>query len=82
MDTALFGRYFLEFALLYPGVYLCLAPLRNHIKSPLRTYCLAFICTTAVAVAGALLCCLLGCSSNFFLHCCTLECLAAEGISR
>ena len=67
MDTALFGRYFLEFALLYPGVYLCLAPLRNHIKSPLRTYCLAVISTTAVAVAGALLCCLLGCSSNFFL---------------
>lgn len=34
MDAVLFGRYFLEFALLYPGAYLCLAPLRDHLKGP------------------------------------------------
>lgn len=34
MDAVLFGRYFLEFALLYPGAYLCLAPLRDHLKAP------------------------------------------------
>lgn len=41
MDAVLFGRYFLEFALLYPGAYLCLAPLRDHLKDPKTTYWIA-----------------------------------------
>lgn len=41
MNAAQFGRYFLEFALLYPGAYLCLAPLREHLTAPRRTFGIA-----------------------------------------
>ena len=67
MSTALFGRYFLEFALLYPGTFLCLAPLQDHLKSPRRTYCLSAIAVTAAALVASLLCSILECRSNFFL---------------
>ena len=67
MNTALWGRYFLEFALLYPGAFLCLAPLRDHLKHPRRTYCVSFLSVTAVALAASLLCSIMEWSSNFFL---------------
>ena len=50
MDAVLFGRYFLEFALLYPGAYLCLAPLRDHLKAPKTTYWIAGGALTALCL--------------------------------
>lgn len=37
MDITLFGRYFLDLSILYPGAFLCLAPLWEHLKAPRRT---------------------------------------------
>ena len=34
MDLALFGRYFLDFALLYPSAFLCLASLWEKLRTP------------------------------------------------
>ena len=58
MNAAQFGRYFLEFALLYPGAYLCLAPLREHLTAPRRTFGIAAGLVTVICVvcAGVLLC--------------------------
>ena len=67
MNTALFGRYFLEFALIYPGAFLCLAPLRERLKDPRRTYCITAVSLTVLAIAAALSCTYLDLSSNFFL---------------
>lgn len=67
VDLALFGRYFLEFALLYPGAFLCLACLREHLKTPRRTYCIAAAALTAIALTGALLCAIFEIKSNYFL---------------
>ena len=39
MDLALFGRYFLDFALLYPSAFLCLASLWEKLRTPRRTAC-------------------------------------------
>ena len=50
MDAVLFGRYFLEFALLYPGAYLCLAPLRDHLKAPKTTCWIAGGALTALCL--------------------------------
>ena len=50
MDAVLFGRYFLEFALLYPGAYLCLAPLRDHLKAPKTTCWIAGGALTALCI--------------------------------
>ena len=33
MDLALFGRYFLDFALLYPSAFLCLASLWEKLRT-------------------------------------------------
>lgn len=44
MDLALFGRYFLDFALLYPSAFLCLASLWEKLRSPKRTACIAAGC--------------------------------------
>lgn len=44
MDLALFGRYFLDFALLYPSAFLCLASLWEKLRTPRRTACIAAGC--------------------------------------
>ena len=67
MDAVLFGRYFLEFALLYPGAYLCLAPLRDHLKAPKTTYWIAGGALTALCLGCAALCMIFELPSNVFL---------------
>ena len=67
MELELFVRYFLEYAILYPAAFLCLAPLQEHLKSPRKTAGLAIAVITAVCVCFSLLCTLLETSSNFFL---------------
>ena len=67
MDAVLFGRYFLEFALLYPGAYLCLAPLRDHLKAPKTTYWIAGGALTALCLVCAALCTIFELPSNVFL---------------
>ena len=67
MDGVLFGRYFLEFALLYPGAYLCLAPLRDHLKAPKTTYWIAGGALTALCLGCAALCAIFELPSNVFL---------------
>ena len=67
MDAVLFGRYFLEFALLYPGAYLCLAPLRDHLKAPKTTCWIAGGALTALCIGCAALCTIFELPSNVFL---------------
>ena len=67
MDLELFVRYFLDYAVLYPAAFLCLAPLRDYLKSPKKTYALVIAVITAVCVSFSVLCTLLEVSSNFFL---------------
>ena len=67
MDAVLFGRYFLEFALLYPGAYLCLAPLRDHLKAPKTTCWIAGGALTALCLGCAALCTIFELPSNVFL---------------
>ena len=67
MDAVLFGRYFLEFALLYPGAYLCLAPLRDHLKAPNTTCWIAGGALTALCLGCAALCTIFELPSNVFL---------------
>ena len=67
MDAVLFGRYFLEFALLYPGAYLCLAPLRDHLKDPKTTCWIAGGALTALCLGCAALCTIFELPSNVFL---------------
>ena len=67
MDAVLFGRSFLEFALLYPGAYLCLAPLRDHLKAPKTTYWIAGGALTALCLGCAALCAIFELPSNVFL---------------
>ena len=67
MDFALFARYFMEFAMLYPGAFLCLASLREHLKNPRRTYGIAAASLTAIGLAGALVCSMLEIKTNFLL---------------
>ena len=67
MDGVLFGRSFLEFALLYPGAYLCLAPLRDHLKAPKTTYWIAGGALTALCLGCAALCAIFELPSNVFL---------------
>lgn len=67
MDAVLFRRYFLEFALLYPGAYLCLAPLRDHLKAPKTTYWIAGGALTALCLGCAALCAIFELPSNVFL---------------
>lgn len=67
MNTALLGRYFLEFAMLYPGVFLCLAPLRDHLKNPRRTYCLLGATVTVFAFVASVLCSIFELPSNYLL---------------
>ena len=67
MDAVLFGRYFLEFALLYPGAYLCLAPLRDHLKAPKTTCWIVGGALTALCIGCAALCTIFELPSNVFL---------------
>ena len=67
MDGVLFGRSFLEFALLYPGAYLCLAPLRDHLKAPKTTCWIAGGALTALCLGCAALCAIFELPSNVFL---------------
>lgn len=67
MDLALFGRYFLEFALMYPGGYLCLASLQEHLRAPRKTYAIAAAEITALSLIGAAACTMLEIGSNFLL---------------
>lgn len=67
VNAAQFGRYFLEFALLYPGAYLCLAPLREHLTAPRRTFGIAAGLVTVICVVCAGVCSVLEVPSNYFL---------------
>lgn len=67
MDLALFVRYFWDFALLYPGTFLCLAPLQEHLKSPRRTYGLAAGLITVLCLIASFVCTELELASNVFL---------------
>lgn len=67
VNTALLGRYILEFAMLYPGVFLCLTPLRDHLKNPMRTYHLLTIAVTVFVLAASVVCSILECPSNYVL---------------
>lgn len=67
MNTALLGRYILEFAMLYPGVFLCLTPLREHLKNPMRTYHLLTVAVTVFVLAASVICSMLECPSNYAL---------------
>lgn len=67
MDLALFGRYFLDFALLYPSAFLCLASLWEKLRTPRRTACIAAGCITLLCIGCAALCAVFGLSSNSLL---------------
>ena len=67
MDLALFGRYFLDFALLYPSAFLCLAALWEKLRTPKRTACIAAGCITLLCIGCAALCTVFGLGSNTFL---------------
>ncbi len=67
MDLALFGRYFLDFALLYPSAFLCLASLWEKLRTPRRTACIAAGCITLLCIGCAALCAVFGLNSNSLL---------------
>ena len=67
MNLALFGRYFLDFALLYPSAFLCLASLWEKLRTPRRTACIAAGCITLLCIGCAALCAVFGQNSNAFL---------------
>lgn len=67
MDFSLFGRYFLDLAVFYPGAFLCLAPLWEHVKAPRRTAVLAATLVTVICLAAAALCAIFELDSNILL---------------
>ena len=67
MDLALFGRYFLDFALLYPSAFLCLASLWEKLRTPRRTAYIAAGCITLLCIGCAALCTVFEQNSNAFL---------------
>ena len=67
MDITLFGRYFLDLSILYPGAFLCLAPLWEHLKAPRRTALLTAFLVTVIDLAAAALCTVLELNSNMML---------------
>ena len=67
MNLALFGRYFLDFALLYPSAFLCLASLWEKLRTPRRTACIAAGCITLLCIGCAALCAVFELNSNAFL---------------
>ena len=77
MDLALFGRYFLDFALLYPSAFLCLASLWEKLRTPKRTACIAAGCITLLCIGCAALCAVFG-----LVHRRAVEPVAAAGVQR
>lgn len=67
LDFSLFGRYFLDLAVFYPGAFLCLAPLWEHVKAPRRTAVLAASLVTVICLAAAALCAIFELDSNILL---------------
>lgn len=67
MDFSLFGRYFLDLAVFYPGAFLCLAPLWEHVKAPRRTAVLTAALVTVICLAAAALCAIFELDSNILL---------------
>ena len=67
MDITLFGRYFLDLSILYPGAFLCLAPLWEHLKAPRRTALLTAFLVSVIDLAAAALCTVLELNSNMML---------------
>lgn len=67
MNFALFGRFFLEFAMMYPAEYLCLASLQEHLRAPRKTYAIGASAITLMGLAGAAMCCMLDMETNFLL---------------
>lgn len=67
MNFALFGRFFLEFAMMYPEEYLCLASLQEHLRAPRKTYAIGASAITLMGLAGAAVCCMLDMETNFLL---------------
>lgn len=69
LDFSLFGRYFLDLAVFYPGAFLCLAPLWEHVKAPRRTAVLTAALVTVICLAAAALCAIFELDSNILLFC-------------
>lgn len=67
LDFSLFGRYFLDLAVFYPGAFLCLAPLWEHVKAPRRTAVLASTLVTVICLAAAAFCAIFELDSNILL---------------
>ena len=67
MNFALFGRFFLEFAMMYPAEYLCLASLQEHLRAPRKTYAIGASAITLMGLAGAAVCSMLDIETNFLL---------------
>ena len=67
MDITLFGRYFLDLSILYPGAFLCLAPLWEHLKAPRRTALLTAFLVSVIDLAAAAFCTVLELNSNMML---------------
>lgn len=67
LDFSLFGRYFLDLAIFYPGAFLCLAPLWEHVKAPRRTAVLTAALVTVICLAAAALCAIFELDSNILL---------------
>ena len=67
VNFALFGCFFLEFAMMYPAEYLCLASLQEHLRAPRKTYAIGASAITLMGLAGAAVCCMLDIETNFLL---------------
>ena len=67
MNFALFGRFFLEFAMMYPAEYLCLASLQEHLRAPRKTYAIGASVITLMSLAGAAVCSMLDIETNLLL---------------
>ena len=67
MDITLFRRYFLDLSILYPGAFLCLAPLWEHLKAPRRTALLTAFLVSVIDLAAAAFCTVLELNSNMML---------------
>ncbi len=67
LDFSLFGRYFLDLAVFYPGAFLCLAPLWEHVKAPRRTAVLAATLVTVICLVAAAFCAIFELDSNILL---------------
>lgn len=67
MDLELFARYFLDYALLYPSAFLCLACLWEKLHAPKRTALLTGAVITLLCLLCAGACTLLQLHSSLFL---------------